>query len=68
MITQKQLDELVKKWGEPSYEPKLRFATCADCGRKLYFGMWHCFIGEYGYKREIHLCRRCGKKYKLWEK
>ena len=65
MITQKQLDELVRKWGEPNLIPQYRRPTCANCGKTMYFGMWHCFIKEYGYKREVHLCKRCGKKYNL---
>ena len=65
MITQRQLQKLVDKWGEPNYRPQFRFATCASCGRKLYFGMWHVFLKAFGNKREVHLCKRCGKQYHL---
>ena len=63
MITPKQLNDLVQKWGEPEYTPALRRPKCADCGHTLWFRMWHVFLKEFGNKREIHLCNRCYKKY-----
>jgi hypothetical protein len=65
MITPRQFDKLVSKWGEPSYKPTFRRPACASCGRTMYFRMWHIFSDKYGYKREIHLCGRCGRKYGL---
>jgi len=63
MITQKQLVALADKW-EIDFTPQYRMATCADCGAKVY-RMWHCWFVAGGYKKEIHLCRKCGKKYNL---
>lgn len=62
MITQKQLQKLVDKW-DVSYKPSFRNPTCADCGKTMYFRMWHVFLKEFGNKREIHLCKRCGRKW-----
>jgi RNase P subunit RPR2 len=62
MITQKQLQKLVDKW-DVNYKPSFRRPTCANCGRTLWFRMWHVFLKEFGNKREIHLCGKCGKKY-----
>lgn len=64
MITQKQLQKLVDKW-DVSYKPTFRRPGCADCGTTLWFRMWHVFLKEFGNKREIHLCGKCGRKYKL---
>lgn len=64
MITQKQLNKLVQA-GHYSLTPQFRRPTCADCGRTLWFRMWHVFLKEFGNKREIHLCNRCGNKYEL---
>lgn len=65
MITQKQLKEIIEGWGEPDYEPKYRVPLCAGCGKRVYFRIWHIFLREYGFKREVHLCKKCGKKYGL---
>ena len=63
-LTQKELQKLVNKW-DVSYEPKFRRPHCADCGCVLWFRMWHVFLKEFGNKREIHLCGRCGRKWNL---
>ena len=65
MITPKQIQKLIDKWGEPNYKPVFRRPSCASCGRTLYFRMWHIFHKDFGNKREIHLCGKCGKKWNL---
>lgn len=64
MISQKKLNELVNA-GHFSLKPEFRRPTCANCGRVLWFRMWHIFLKEYGNKREIHLCKNCGEKYNV---
>ena len=44
-------------------EQKRRFATCAGCSRYLIFGMWHCWLRDGGFYKEIHLCGKCWNKY-----
>ena len=63
-LTQKELQKLVNKW-PVYYEPKFRRPCCADCGKVLWFRMWHVFLREFGNRREIHLCGRCGRKWGL---
>lgn len=64
MISQKELKRFVEKW-DINYKPTYRVPRCASCGKKMYFKMWHVFLKEFGYKREVHLCKECGKKYGL---
>lgn len=64
MITQEELQELVDQW-DVSYEPTFRRPGCARCGRTLWFRMWHVFLKEFGNRREIHLCKHCGRHYGL---
>jgi len=64
MITPKQIQKLIDKW-PVSYKPSFRRPCCASCGKTLWFRMWHIFHKEFGNKREIHLCWKCGKKYGL---
>ena len=67
MITQKQLEVLANKW-EPEAsqsEPGYRKATCVDCGRVM-VEMWHCWLNQGGFKKEVHLCNQCGASYGLF--
>ena len=48
------------------HEPKasaspqsFRRATCVACGRQLLGRMWHCWLHEGLFKKEIHLCDPC---------
>ncbi len=43
--------------------PSYRMATCVRCGRRM-ARMWHLWLHDGGFKKEIHLCRRCGKHYR----
>lgn len=54
-----------------NYEPALtdtlptqkhRFATCASCGKRLILGMYHCWLRNGGFYKEIHLCSKCWEK------
>lgn len=42
--------------------PTFRMATCVKCGRRMIF-MWHLWLRDGMFKKEVHLCRRCGKNY-----
>ncbi len=37
-----------------------RMATCVVCGRRM-IRMWHAWTSSGGFKKEVHLCRRCGR-------
>lgn len=63
MISQKDCVRLLNKW-PINYTPEYRRYTCADCGKTM-VKAWHIHCLEGGYKREFHLCRKCGKKYDL---
>jgi hypothetical protein len=62
MIDHEILARLAAKW-DIDWEPKYRRATCADCGQNVH-KMWHCWFKAGGYFKEIHLCRKCYKKWK----
>ena len=62
-VTQKELVRLANKW-KIDWKPKYRKATCANCGIEM-TKMWHIWLDEGGYKKEIHLCKKCGEKYGL---
>lgn len=61
MITNDQAIELLRKW-EIDWTPRYRGFICACCGKEIKKA-WHihCMDGEF--KREIHLCRECGRRY-----
>lgn len=62
-VPQHELKRMLEQW-EPEAKmqpPAYRFAKCWNCGRSLYFGMWHLFFEEG--RREAHICARCGEKY-----
>ena len=64
-ITQRQLAELCDRH-EPmasASPPRFRRATCVNCGRPM-LRMWHLWLAEGGFKKEVHMCRRCGKAYR----
>ena len=44
----------------PSYRP----ATCVVCTIPL-ASMWHLWLHEGGFKKEIHMCWKCGWEYGL---
>lgn len=64
-IPQQELLRLAEHWEpEASQSPqKYRFATCVKCGRRLFLGMYHLWICVGGFKKELHMCRRCGQDY-----
>lgn len=45
----------------PTYRP----ATCVVCTRPM-TSMWHLWLHEGGFKKEIHMCLRCGEGYGLF--
>ena len=63
MITQKQCAEILNKW-PIDYTPRYRTFICGGCGKTIRKA-WHIHCVIDGFKREFHLCRRCGLKYKL---
>jgi len=63
MITPKKCAEILNRW-EINWTPEYRGFTCAGCLKKIRKA-WHIHFMEDGYKREFHLCKKCGKKYNL---
>ena len=61
MITNKEAIRLLRKWPISS-GPEYREPICADCGR-IFRKAWHVHCHDLWFKREIHLCIDCGKKY-----
>ena len=47
-----------------SSPPEYRPATCVVCSRPM-TSMWHLWLHEGGFKKEIHMCLVCGEKYGL---
>ena len=63
-ISQNELRRLADKH-EPQASaspPAFRMATCVACGKRM-VRMWHLWLRDGGFKKEVHLCRRCGKAY-----
>lgn len=59
-IPQPTLLEMVNRW-EPqasSSEPAYRAATCVQCAEPM-TEMWHVWLGDGGFKKEVHLCWDC---------
>lgn len=63
-ITQAQLLELANRHEPEASQspPTFRAATCVQCGQEMML-MWHCWLREGGFKKEIHLCADCGSDY-----
>ena len=60
-IPQAELLRLANQW-EPEAsksEPTFRQACCVQCGRPM-LEMWHVWLHEGGFKKEVHLCWECG--------
>lgn len=60
-VPQSVLVELAERW-EPEASaspPGFRRATCVICGRPME-SMWHLWIHEGGFKKELHACKECG--------
>lgn len=63
-IPKEELLRLANQW-EPEASaapPGYRKATCAGCGAEM-VEMWHCWLHEGGFKKEIHLCWTCGEPW-----
>jgi hypothetical protein len=61
-FTQRELVALADHW-EPeasSSPPGFRLARCVICGHRM-IRMWHLWVHDGGYKKEVHCCRYCGK-------
>ena len=66
MITQEELVRLANLH-EPEASaspPSFRKATCVVCKDPM-VEMWHLWLHEGGFKKEIHMCIRCGLDYNL---
>ena len=61
MITSKQILDLIASQSI-DYTPKYRRSMCTGCLRKGH-KFWHIWLEDGGFKKEIHLCRKCGLKY-----
>ena len=48
--------------GASSSKPSYRMATCVACGRRI-IRCWHVWLVTGGFKKEVHLCARCGRDY-----
>jgi hypothetical protein len=61
MITEDQILELLG--AQPiHYEPSYRVPICTGC-RKPGYKFWHIWLDKGGFKKEIHLCKKCGLDY-----
>jgi len=61
MITNKQILDILATQNI-DFTPKYRRSLCTSClkqGNKF----WHIWLDEGGYKKEIHICRKCGLEY-----
>jgi len=62
-LTQQDCVDLLNKW-DINVVPEYRRFTCAGCGKEMNRA-WHIHCLDGGYKREFHLCKKCGKEYGL---
>lgn len=67
MIYKWQIAQLLDKWPVEhapveSIKPEYRAPTCFCCA-KFIRKAWHIHYKWKGNHRELHLCRKCGKKY-----
>ena len=63
MISTKEAVKIIDKWSI-DWEPQYRGFICGGCGKTVRKA-WHIHVKKFPYKRELHLCRKCGKKYDL---
>jgi len=61
MITKKQILEILGTQ-HIDFTPKYRRSLCSVCLTE-HNKFWHIWLVGGGYKKEIHVCRKCGKKY-----
>ena len=61
-VRQHVLQALADKF-EPEFEQQYRHARCAGCERRLWWKMYHCWLESGVWRKEIHLCRRCWRRY-----
>jgi hypothetical protein len=63
LITSEQILEILA--GQTiDFTPQYRQSLCSVC-LKPKNKFWHIWLVEGGYKKEIHICRKCGKAYGL---
>jgi hypothetical protein len=63
-ISQTELLRLAEQW-EPAAStspPEFRYATCVVCEMEM-AKMWHLWIKVGGFRKELHMCRECGRDY-----
>jgi hypothetical protein len=63
-ISQNELLELANKHEPEASQspPTFREATCVKCGAAME-QMWHLWLHDGGFKKEIHMCAHCGEDY-----
>ena len=71
MITKEQIYELLDKWPvehQPveTIKPEYRAPTCFCCS-KFIRKAWHIHFQTENQHRELHLCKKCGRKYGMEE-
>ena len=64
MITSKQILDMIAAW-DIDYTPKYRRSVCTGCGKQGH-KFWHIWLEDGGFMKEVHLCRKCGEKYKMF--
>lgn len=47
------------------WEPEFRKPTCAGCDKEMPDKMWHVWLNAGIFRKELHLCWRCGERYGL---
>ncbi len=69
MISQRTLLTWANKWEpEASQSPQsFRMAHCAHCGKRLWFRMYHCWINEGGFKKELHFHKSCYRDLEAYD-
>lgn len=43
--------------------PGRRLSKCADCSKRMLFP-WHVWLHTGGFKKELHICNTCWKRWK----
>ena len=61
MINTQQILDILNSQ-EIDFTPKYRRSVCTVClkeGNKF----WHIWLNSHGWKKEVHVCKKCGLKY-----
>lgn len=62
MLTREQVSALANSWEPEASQSTVKFrkATCVMCARPM-SKMWHIWLDDGEFKKEIHMCKKCGK-------